>query len=186
MRFGADLSYLWKPIARPESYLFSRGNISVACRRKISVVASAVAAAMRITVKNNRKNANSESYEYNYEFETKAIFYKDYGRETTIFHVNLGQSFRKPAILTFEMHLNHLFTWADVFLTLYFLLLSKSRLKSASYGSILSSQEKDDDDVLLRDVIQYTFENSRGHLNLNSLKLTLPMTENQTFSEAEA
>ena len=73
-------------------------------------MASAVAAAMRIIVKNNRKNANSESYEYNYEFETKAIFYKDYGRETTIFHVNLGQSFRKPAILTFEMHLNHLFT----------------------------------------------------------------------------
>ena len=55
MRFGADLSYLWKPIARPESYLFSRGNVSLAFRRKISVVASAVAAAMRITVKNNRK-----------------------------------------------------------------------------------------------------------------------------------
>ena len=46
MHFGADLSYLWKPIARLESCLLSRQKISVASRRKTSVVASAAAAAM--------------------------------------------------------------------------------------------------------------------------------------------
>ena len=45
MHFGADLSYLWKPIARLESCLLSRQKISVASR-KTSVVASAAAAAM--------------------------------------------------------------------------------------------------------------------------------------------
>ena len=55
MQFGADLFYLWKAIARLESYLFSIGNISVACRRKISVVVSAVATASRVIVKNNWK-----------------------------------------------------------------------------------------------------------------------------------
>ena len=59
-----------------------------------------------------------------------------------------GRELNKPAIFTFEMHLNDLFTLADVFVTLYLLLLSKSRLKSTSSGSISSSQVKDDDDVL--------------------------------------
>ena len=59
-----------------------------------------------------------------------------------------GRELNKPAIFTFEMHLNDLFTLADVFVTHYLLLLSKSRLKSTSSGSISSSQVKDDDDVL--------------------------------------
>ena len=77
------------------------------------------------------------------------MFLKDYGGEAIMFHVNLGQKEAcQPAIFTFEMHLNDLFTLADVFVTLYLLLLSKSRLQSTSLGSILSSQVKDDDDVL--------------------------------------
>ena len=89
-------------------------------------MASAAAAAMsesnysQYTIeKTIEKNANSESQGYNYEIETIDIFAKDCGGETTIFHVNLGQSLGKPTILTFEMHLNHLFTLADASLTLY-------------------------------------------------------------------
>ena len=59
-----------------------------------------------------------------------------------------GRVSTKPAIFTFEMHLNHLFTLADAFVTLYLFLLSKSRLKSTSSGSKLSLRVKDDDDVL--------------------------------------